>query len=79
MFDLYIMESCPYCQKVMAYLDEKGINYRKYDINKNSDYKKDLIAIGGKEQVPFLYNEETDDRLYESDKIIEYLKIYDNK
>jgi len=79
MFDLYMMEACPYCHKVMDYLDKNNIKYRKYDIMENSDYKKDLIALGGKEQVPFLYNEETDDRIYESDEIIEYISEFENK
>ncbi|MDE6138569.1 MAG: glutathione S-transferase N-terminal domain-containing protein, partial [Candidatus Gastranaerophilales bacterium] len=37
MFDLFILETCPYCQKVMNFMKEKGIKYHKFDtiINDN--------------------------------------------
>ena len=71
MFDLFIMESCPYCRKVMNYLNENGIPFHKFDIT-NSDNEKMLLALGGKDQVPFLHDEENDVKMYESDDIIKY-------
>lgn len=73
MFDLFILETCPYCKKVMDYLKENNIKYHKFDII-NKDNVLRLLSVGGKEQVPFLYNEETNDKIYESDDIIEYVK-----
>ena len=73
MFDLFISESCPYCKKVMNFLEENYIAYNKID-TANEDNVLRLLTLGGKDQVPFLYNEETDERLYESDDIIEYAK-----
>ena len=73
MFDLFILETCPYCKKVMDFLKENNIKYHKFDII-NKDNILRLLSIGGKEQVPFLYDEDTNDKVYESDDIIEYVK-----
>ena len=73
MLELFMMETCPYCRKVMDFMDGNNIEYTKNDISDDVN-NSNLIAIGGKEQVPFLYNPETKTGLYESDDIIEYLK-----
>ena len=73
MFNLYILESCPYCKKVMNFLDEKGVQYTKIDI-KNKANEEALIKIGGKRQVPFLIDTDRNIQMYESADIIEYLK-----
>ena len=73
MIDVYISETCPYCRKVMDFLKEAKITYHKFDVQ-NPDNVLRLLTLGGKDQVPFLYNESTDDRLYESEDIINYLK-----
>ena len=41
-FLIYGFEECPYCQKLKAYLDNKGIKYISRDI-RNSEGKKDEI------------------------------------
>ena len=73
MLDLFILETCPYCKKVMSFLDEHGIKYNKIDI-KNKTSEEALIQIGGKRQVPFLIDKDRNIQMYESDDIIEYLK-----
>lgn len=73
MLDLFIMETCPYCKKVMKYLDENDIHYHKFD-TANKDNVLRLLSIGGKDQVPFLYDEENDKKIYESDEIIAYVE-----
>ena len=73
MLDLFILETCPYCQKVMDFLKENNVKYHKFDIV-NKDNVLRLLSVGGKEQVPFLYNEDTNDKIYESEDIIEYIK-----
>lgn len=73
MLELFILETCPYCKKVMNYLDEKGFKYRKIDIS-NEESKNSLIQIGGKRQVPFLVDKDRNIQMYESEDIIEYLK-----
>ncbi len=72
MLDLFILDNCPYCQKVMNHLKTKNIKYHKFDTSNNDNVLR-LLSIGGKDQVPFLYNEDTNDKIYESDQIIEYI------
>ena len=57
----------------MDFLKENNIKYHKFDII-NKDNILRLLSIGGKEQVPFLYDEDTNDKIYESEDIIEYVK-----
>ncbi len=73
MFDLYILETCPYCKKVMSFLEEKGVKYNKIDIAEKKA-EDALIQSGGKRQVPFLIDRERNVQMYESADIIEYLK-----
>ena len=73
MLDLFILETCPYCKKVMSFLDEKGMRYNKVDIN-NKASEESLIQLGGKRQVPFLVDRDRNIQMYESDDILEYLK-----
>ena len=73
MFDLYIMETCPYCKKVLAFAEEKGISLNKIDIA-DKENEDALIQLGGKRQVPFLVDKERNVQMYESMDIIEYLK-----
>ncbi len=78
MLDLFILETCPYCIKVMDYMDNNGIMYQKFDTDNNDNVLR-LLSLGGVDQVPFLYNEDTNDKIYESDEIIKYLKNLNGK
>ncbi len=73
MLDLYISETCPYCRKVMDYLEANNIKYNKVDITEPENLNM-LIKLGGKKQVPFLDDKENNIAMYESDDIIKYLK-----
>ena len=73
MIDLYILETCPYCKKVMSFIDEKKIKFNKIDIADKHN-EETLIKIGGKRQVPFLVDKDRNIQMYESSDIIEYLK-----
>ncbi len=72
MYELFELERCPYCLKVMHFMDEKGIKYTKHDITNPSE-EETLIRLGGKRQVPFLYDKNSGLKMYESADIIEYL------
>ncbi len=71
--DLYVLESCPYCRKVMAFLNENAIKYNEFDISEPENYDN-LLKLGGKSQVPFLDDEENHIKMYESDEIIDYFR-----
>ncbi len=73
MLELFMLPTCPYCLKVMKFLDENNIPYQKIDIS-NPRNEEALIRIGGKRQVPFLVDKEHGVEMYESGDIIEYLK-----
>lgn len=73
MLELFVLESCPYCLKVMSFLDKEHMKYKKIDIT-NKESEEALIKMGGKRQVPFLVDTERNIQMYESNDIIEYLK-----
>lgn len=73
MFDLFVLDTCPYCQKVIDFIKEHNIKFHKFDTTNNDNVLR-LLSVGGKDQVPFLYNEDTNDKIYESDEIISYLE-----
>ena len=67
---LYYSPSCPYCLKVLRFMEENGI---VIDLKSTMDSEnlKTLLAIGKVNQVPCLFIE--GQALYESDDIIAYL------
>ncbi len=82
MFDLYVTSGCPYCKKVIDFMNENNISFNIIDTVSDENAMR-LLSVGGKDQVPFLHDSENDIRLYESDDIIEYLnnriKNYDEQ
>ncbi len=73
MLDLYILETCPYCRKVMDYFEANGIKFNKKNIS-DKENREELIKLGGHEQVPFLCDTSNHKCMYESDDIISYVK-----
>jgi glutathione S-transferase len=73
MLELFIMETCPYCHKVMDFLRENKIEYLKRDVAEPANREK-LMRLGGQAQVPFAYDKDNALAMYESDHIIDYLK-----
>ncbi len=73
MIELYISETCPYCRKVIDFLEHCNLDFEKKDIALNGNLDK-LISLGGFAQVPFLYDKDKNIKMYESDDIIDYLK-----
>lgn len=75
-FELYFKPDCPYSLKVLNYMkDSKILDFTSYNIEDGrcgEENKKALEEIGGKIQVPFMVF--GDEKMYESDDIIEYLK-----
>ncbi len=67
---LYYQKSCPYCKKVLDYMNENKITLDLRDTTKPGN-ENDLVRIGGKKQVPCLII--NGKPLYESDDIIAYL------
>ncbi|MCD1146760.1 glutathione S-transferase N-terminal domain-containing protein [Peptoniphilus sp. KCTC 25270] len=73
-YTLYAATYCPYCKKVEAFIEEKGLGDKipvEY-IDKSEEAKEALIAGGGKKQVPCLKIDE--EWMYESNDIINYIE-----
>ena len=68
---LYYKKSCPYCQKVLRFMQDNKINLDMRDTLQPGN-QNDLIHIGGKKQVPCL--DIGNKPMYESDDIIAYLR-----
>jgi len=73
MLNLYVSQYCPYCKKVMNFLNENNIDFNIMDVSSEENFDK-LVSLGGKDQVPFLNDTDNDVLMYESDDIIEYIK-----
>ena len=73
MINIFILPNCPYCKKVIEYLESTKLKYELLDINNQQNYDM-MIQLGGKRQVPFLFDNEKNITMYESKDIIEYLK-----
>ena len=74
---LYQFNTCPFCIKVKLAMWRMGIELPQKNIKSNRAFREELIAGGGKKQVPCLRIESAagDIRwMYESDDIIAYLK-----
>ena len=71
--ELYKKDTCPYCQRVMKYINESGrsdIIFR--DILQDPEAERTLVTVGGKKQVPCLFIDGTP--MYESLDIIKWLE-----
>lgn len=68
---LYIKPTCPYCLKVTNFMAQNDITIKTKNVAIPA-IRDELIAIGGKKQVPCLVHNNV--ALYESDDIIEWMK-----
>lgn len=73
MMTLYVKTGCPYCAKVLAAGKELGITFEEKNIADDA-VAAELIARGGKRQVPYLVDGDNGKEMYESDDIVAYLQ-----
>ncbi|MDW8305527.1 MAG: glutathione S-transferase N-terminal domain-containing protein [Leptospiraceae bacterium] len=69
---LYYYEECPYCQRVLRYLEEKNIKLKMKNTRRDNAAREELLRLGGKTQVPCLMID--GEPLYESLDIIDWLE-----
>ena len=77
-YKLYFKPTCPYCMKVIDFIEQKDIQVKLINVKINVLGKQKLINEGGMMQVPCLQvNNESeiikDEWIYESEDIIKYL------
>lgn len=72
MLILYVKTGCPFCAKVLDVIAQHGIQIDERNIAEEEN-RTALIEKGGKQQVPYLIDEERGVSMYESDDIIAHL------
>ena len=68
---LYYRPTCPFCIKVLDFMDRQGVMIPLIDISQDRDAAANLIEVGGKQQVPCLSIDGK--ALYESSDIISWI------
>ena len=69
---LYYSNSCPYCHKVLNFMNTEQLELNLKNVQEKAENRQELIKKGGKGQVPAL---EIDGKImYESNDIIKWLK-----
>jgi glutathione S-transferase len=62
-----------FCRKVLEAARSQSVTLQLKDVSLEEGYKAEIIALGGKYQVPFLVDGKRDEKLFESDDIISYI------
>ncbi|OGG45678.1 hypothetical protein A2673_03940 [Candidatus Kaiserbacteria bacterium RIFCSPHIGHO2_01_FULL_50_13] len=70
---IYVKTGCPFCAKVLAVARELNVALEERNIA-DLGVADELIARGGKRQVPYVVDEKNNVEMYESGDIVEYLK-----
>lgn len=74
MLKLYTYPTCPYCAKVRSAFADLGVKYEEINAERGNAGSDELVRLGGKQQVPFLVDEEAGIQMYESSDIITYAR-----
>lgn len=73
LLELYDYEGCPYCRKVREKLCELDLDVLVHPVAHGSPRRAELKRLGGKVQVPYLVDANSDTAMYESEDIAAYL------
>lgn len=73
MLTLYVKTGCPYCAVVLHKLEDMQIHFEEKNIA-DQGVADELVARGGKRQVPYLVDNEHHVEMYESGDIVQYLE-----
>lgn len=71
MMKIFVKTGCPFCARALAALDAHGLEFEEKNVS-DPEVVKELIALGGKKQEPFLVDGEV--MLYESRAIVDYIQ-----
>ncbi|MGN8345729.1 glutaredoxin family protein [Pseudomonas sp. SMV71] len=69
---LYATDWCGYCKATRRFLDEKGVPFQEFDIEKDAEARRAYEALGGR-GIPILDVNGTLIRGYEPQRILEAL------
>jgi glutathione S-transferase len=73
MLTLYYKPTCPFCRRVLAVVDRIQAQVDLKDVTEDA-MMAELVALGGKETVPYLVDAAQGVSLYESDDIVLHLQ-----
>ena len=73
MITLYYRPTCMFSRQVMAVLDRLNLEAELKNIDEEA-VAAELLATGGKQQVPYLVDTDHDIAMYESDAIVLFLQ-----
>ena len=73
MLTLYVKTGCPFCHKVLDVGRELTLSFDEKNIADDT-VAAELVARGGKRQVPYLVDSERNVEMYESGDISDYLR-----
>ncbi|MDD3531180.1 MAG: glutathione S-transferase N-terminal domain-containing protein [Candidatus Pacebacteria bacterium] len=73
MLTLYVKTGCPFCHKVLDTGADLGVTFEEKNIADEAIIAE-LVARGGKRQVPYLVDRERGVEMYESSDIVAYLQ-----
>ncbi|TXD97171.1 glutathione S-transferase [Psychrobacter frigidicola] len=77
---LYEFEACPYSRRVREVMTQLNLDYEsRPSPHRGHVYRDELKKLSGKKQVPFLIDENTDDKIVDSQAIIEHLFVHYSK
>ena len=51
---VYSTTTCPYCIRLKAYLDSKGVQYQNFDVSSDEEKLQEMISISGQMGVPVM-------------------------
>ena len=80
MLVLYEHEACPYSRRVREVMTQLNLDYEsRPSPHKGHVYRDELKARAGKTQVPFLVDDNTEDKILDSQAIIDHLFAHYSK
>ena len=73
--ELYELEGCPYCAKVVTKLEELDLDYESHKVPSSHAERDEVKEVSGQTGVPVLVDEENGvEAMPESDDIVEHLE-----
>ena len=51
--DLYVTSWCPYCKQAESWLDKQGLEYQRYDVEKDKAAAQRMYRLAGSGGIPF--------------------------
>lgn len=71
---LYRLHACPYCERVVRALQERGLEYRSRFVEPMHSDRNVVKRVSGKRTVPALVDERTGVTMSESANIVDYIE-----